>query len=229
MSNIYNIYCDESCHLERDQQKAMVLGCVVLPFDLVKTVSDEIKAIKIKHGLHPMTELKWIKVSNNKLQMYHDICRYFIQEDCIRFRAVLVPDKTKLNHKAFDQTQDVFYFKMFYYVLNEVIIKDNLYKIYFDYKDKYENQQIIDLFKYVVSNTKIERESISHQLVHSHESQLIQLTDLLIGAVGYKARLDLTNNAKSNIVHYLEEELKIDINQTTSHFDKFNILRWKAR
>ncbi|MBM3212816.1 DUF3800 domain-containing protein [Candidatus Poribacteria bacterium] len=46
MNNKYNIYCDESCHLENDKQKAMVLGCVVLPYDMVKTVSDEIKAIK---------------------------------------------------------------------------------------------------------------------------------------------------------------------------------------
>lgn len=26
MSETFNIYCDESCHLEHDQQKVMVLG-----------------------------------------------------------------------------------------------------------------------------------------------------------------------------------------------------------
>jgi len=33
MSEIYNIYCDESCHLENDRQKAMVLGSVWCPLD----------------------------------------------------------------------------------------------------------------------------------------------------------------------------------------------------
>jgi hypothetical protein len=28
MSETYNLYCDESCHLENDGQQAMVLGAV---------------------------------------------------------------------------------------------------------------------------------------------------------------------------------------------------------
>ncbi len=28
MTNTFNVYCDESCHLENDHQKAMVLGVV---------------------------------------------------------------------------------------------------------------------------------------------------------------------------------------------------------
>ena len=28
MDSIYNIYCDESCHLENDCEKAMVLGAI---------------------------------------------------------------------------------------------------------------------------------------------------------------------------------------------------------
>ncbi len=29
MSQVFNIYCDESCHLENDRQKAMVLGAIL--------------------------------------------------------------------------------------------------------------------------------------------------------------------------------------------------------
>jgi len=31
MTPIYNVYCDESCHLENDNQKIMVLGAVWSP------------------------------------------------------------------------------------------------------------------------------------------------------------------------------------------------------
>ncbi len=33
MSDIFNVYCDESCHLENDHRKVMVLGAVWCPFD----------------------------------------------------------------------------------------------------------------------------------------------------------------------------------------------------
>ena len=33
MSDTFNVYCDESCHLENDHQKAMVLGAVWCPLD----------------------------------------------------------------------------------------------------------------------------------------------------------------------------------------------------
>lgn len=31
MGETYNIYCDESCHLENDRQQAMVLGAAPVP------------------------------------------------------------------------------------------------------------------------------------------------------------------------------------------------------
>ena len=33
MTEIYNVYYDESCHLEHDRQKAMVLGAVWCPLE----------------------------------------------------------------------------------------------------------------------------------------------------------------------------------------------------
>jgi hypothetical protein len=38
MSQVFNIYCDESCHLEHDQQKAMVLGAVWCPLEKIKKI-----------------------------------------------------------------------------------------------------------------------------------------------------------------------------------------------
>jgi len=32
MSLIYNIYCDESCHLEHDRQPVMVLGAISVEY-----------------------------------------------------------------------------------------------------------------------------------------------------------------------------------------------------
>jgi hypothetical protein len=32
MTQVFNVYCDESCHLEHDRQKVMVLGAIGCSF-----------------------------------------------------------------------------------------------------------------------------------------------------------------------------------------------------
>jgi hypothetical protein len=50
MSQTYNIYCDESCHLEHDRQQVMVLGAVWCPAENAHDVSVRIREIKASHG-----------------------------------------------------------------------------------------------------------------------------------------------------------------------------------
>lgn len=45
----YNIYCDESCHLEHDRQPIMVIGGMWCPKEATKEISDEIREFKNRH------------------------------------------------------------------------------------------------------------------------------------------------------------------------------------
>lgn len=63
MSDLYNIYCDESCHLENDNKPCMVLGAVWLPNEKKEEVMRDMSEIKKSHGLSSHYELKWQKVS----------------------------------------------------------------------------------------------------------------------------------------------------------------------
>ena len=42
MSHVFNVYCDESCHLENDHQTAMVLGAVWCPLEKTRDISKNI-------------------------------------------------------------------------------------------------------------------------------------------------------------------------------------------
>lgn len=66
MSRI-NIYCDESCHLEHDGIKPMLLGCVWCEESKKDVIFERLRAIKVKYGLKPTCELKWNAVSQAKL------------------------------------------------------------------------------------------------------------------------------------------------------------------
>src|SRR5882757_4002228 len=98
----FNVYCDESCHLENDQQQVMLLGAVCCPKDFSRSIAKRIKAIKNKHGLSPSFEIKWTKISPAKIDFYMDVLSYFFEEHSLSFRALIIPDKTKLCHDSFD-------------------------------------------------------------------------------------------------------------------------------
>jgi hypothetical protein len=50
MSPTYNIYCDESCHLQGDRQTVMVLGAVWCETAESRRISETIRRIKQEHG-----------------------------------------------------------------------------------------------------------------------------------------------------------------------------------
>ena len=75
--NDYNVYCDESCHLEKDGKKAMSLGAVWCPKGKVPEINKRIQEIKEKHSIQKGAEVKWTKASPGNMQLYLDIVDYF--------------------------------------------------------------------------------------------------------------------------------------------------------
>ena len=111
MPSTYNVYCDESCHLEHDHLNVMVLGAVWCPKESVRPTSQRIREIKARHGLSKDFEIKWTKVSQAKQQFYLDVLDFFFDSKDLHFRALIVPDKTQLQHEKFGQNHDTFYTK----------------------------------------------------------------------------------------------------------------------
>jgi len=64
---IYNVYCDESGHLEHDHLSVMVLGAVWCPLEKAAEIAGRLREIKVKHSLPASFEVKWAKVSPAKL------------------------------------------------------------------------------------------------------------------------------------------------------------------
>ena len=86
----YNVYCDESGHLERDQQNVMVPGAVWCPRSKVREILVRTREIKTAHGLPMAFEIKWTKVFPAKIDFYLAILDYFFDDD-LHFRALVGP------------------------------------------------------------------------------------------------------------------------------------------
>lgn len=232
MSEIFNVYCDESCHLEHDHQKAMVLGAIWCPVDKSREIAVRLREIKQKHGLAPKFEVKWTKVSPAKTGLYLDLVDYFFDDDDLHFRALIVPDKTKLRHDAIPgQDHDTWYYKMYFDMLKVIFSPDARYRVYLDIKDTRGAEKTAKLHDVLCNNMyDFSRKVIERvQLVHSHEIEQLQLADLLIGAVSYFNRNLHGNYAKEALVARVQERSGYSLLHTTLYREeKVNLFRWQA-
>ena len=232
MSEIFNIYCDESCHLENDHQKAMVLGAIWCPLDKTREIAVRLREIKQKHGLPPDFEVKWTKVSPSKTALYLDLIDYFFDDDDLHFRALIVPDKAKLQHSAFPgQDHDTWYYKMYFDMLKVVFQPDARYRVYLDIKDTRGAEKARKLHEVLCNNMyDFSREVIERlQLVHSHEIEQLQLADLLIGAVSYLNRGLEGSQGKLALIRRIQKRSGYSLTRTTLlRENKVNIFRWQA-
>lgn len=235
----YNVYCDESCHLERDRQPLMVLGAVWCKKNYVSEANKQIRIIKESHGLKSHTELKWTKISPSKALLYRDLVDYFVGDKNLHFRAVVAINKGLLNHEIYDQNHDDWYYKIYFLMLRQIFDPEDTYNVYLDIKDTAGAKKAEKLWNVLCnSNYDFEREIIRKlQIVRSYEVELLQLSDVLIGAVMYANRrrhlpafTEHPSEAKLSVVERLIRKTKYSLIRSTLPFErKMNIFVWSPK
>jgi hypothetical protein len=227
----YNIYCDESCHLENDKMDTMVLGAIWCKSAKAKIVNKEIRDIKIKFGLDKNFEIKWKKVSPAKSEFYLNLIDYFFKNNELHFRGLVVKNKFELKHREYNQDHDTWYYKMYFSLLKIILSPRDQYKIFLDIKDTKSAGKILKLRDVLCDNFyDFSRDIIKEiQFVRSNEINLIQLTDLLIGALSYNQRNIHTSDAKLKIIAEIKKRSNYNLEQSTLFMEKkFNIFFWDA-
>jgi len=242
MREIINIYCDESCHLENEREEVMALGAVYCPASKKSEIFQMLSELKKKHNLIPKNkknpndnrayyELKWNKVSLAKINYFKDVVDYFFADDDLNFRVLVVPDKSKLDYEKFNHTHDTFYYKMYFSMLKVILNPDKAHHIYIDIKDTRSREKVHKL-EQVLRNDKYDyaKEIIKEvQQVRSHEVELIQLADLLTGAVSYVNRGLSDSMAKNILIEHIRHRSKYSLTKSTLiREQKFNIFLWES-
>lgn len=228
----FNIYCDESCHLEKDESTVMVLGGVWCTAIKKDEIFERIKEIKNKHGFGSDFEIKWNKVSIAKVAFYKELVDFFFDDHDLHFRALVVPDKRILDHSKFDQTHDHFYYKMYFDLLKVIMEPSSSYNIYVDIKDTRSQTKIEELQNVLRNNHYDYSKQIVKKIqqVRSHEVALLQLADLLIGAIGYANRGLETNKGKLEIIEKIKKRSGYNLRHSTLYKEnKLNLFIWKGK
>jgi len=216
MDKTFNIYCDESCHLENDHKKFMFLGSMSSAYNQVRLHSSQINELKKKHNFY--AEIKWSKVSQSKFNFYSELIDYFFATD-LKFRAIGV-DKSKINHQLFSQTHDEFYYKMYYHLLNHKTNSLYSYNVYLDIKDTLSARKVRKLREILNIRYGVFR---TVQNIRSHESNLMQLTDFFLGAISYyKNNKEKGNRAKVQLIQRIINKSGVNFDET-NYSEKLNL------
>lgn len=222
--SIFNIYCDESCHLIKDKSSIMLLGAIWCPEEKKKNIAKKIIEIKNKHNIPQNWEMKWVKFSNRKYDCYEELINYFFDEKDLHFRIVVVDNKQNFDSR--NCTWDEFYYKTYFFLLRNILQPEAFFNIYIDKKDTQCKYKIFKL-RDVLCNSKYD---FSHsiikniQTVNSKEIQLMQLTDILMGAVGYYLRGLNKVDGKNKLISLIQERSTYSFTKTTLSMEsKFNI------
>lgn len=177
MTQIANIYCDESRY-SNNQDSYLVIGAVkCLREDKADIVSD-IERLKARHGISG--EIGWKTVSKSKADFYMEIVDWFANSNRIVFRCVMA---NKRNLWSRDD-EDAFYV-VYHQLLSHWMASDNIYHIYLDRKKNSRNGRIPTLKQKVMRDVPETATIACAEEVESRECVPVQIADLLIGAVGY--------------------------------------------
>lgn len=231
----YNVYCDESCHLEKDTSPIMILGAMYCQEERKKEIYDEIRAIKTKHNISSFFEIKWTKVSESKIDFYLELLDYFWNNQDLLYRGLVASGKQLLDHDKYNGGDyDLWYYKMYYRMLDPVILPNDKYHIMVDIKDTRGGKRVAKLREVLCNNIYDFKKEVIDQIgqINSKESEILQLADLINGALAFYHR-GLADNADSNqgkvkFVRALQRHADLD-NNTKYGERKFNLFIWAPK
>lgn len=186
-----DIYCDESRQdllVKKEfincNNHYVCIGGIMVKYELREIIKKEIKNLKKKHDVYG--ELKWGNVSENKLDFYLELVDLFFKYDKeIEFRVVVI-DALEVDNETFnDSDHELGYYKFYYQLIYHWINSSEDYYIFTDYKtnkDKFRLKALKNILNKVCHSECVK----VIQAINSKESLLLQLQNVLMGAVGYK-------------------------------------------
>lgn len=216
----FNLICDESGTSER----YLVVGGLTLPRTNHEALATELAALKKSKGFRAEGEFKWGKVSKGYLPHYKELLEWFFQHlksNHLPFRAHVVDTSAHVYRQYGDGDREKAFYKIFYHLLFQSVRRlaleeegSNVLILLDDKTNRYPFR--LDVLKKAL-NARLKRELGISELVANVEPRqssgknaepLIQIADILIGAIGYVRNGHLNkpgaSPAKVEMVKFLE-------------------------
>jgi hypothetical protein len=217
---VIHLYCDESRHLPHDREPFMLLGLVACPADKARPYHLELRALCREHGLTDDYEMKWTHVRPGKLAFYQAVLAWFLAKEDLSFRALLLPDKAKVFQHLPEDSQDMAYYRLYAQLLRGGMEPGGRYRAFLDQKDTRGGEKVRELESLMRLHAD-DREGeivLGLQQIQSHEARLLQLADVLLGAVGAAHSTLPLPTAKQTLISQLADAIGSPLSWDTAAF-----------
>jgi hypothetical protein len=204
---IFHIYCDES---RQTKDRFMAIGGIIIPVDSIENFSNTIKKFREEQNMY--AELKWTKVSSQKINEYKRFIDYFFalnNTDILRFHCIII-DNHQLNHRKFNKgDREIGFYKFYYQLLLHCFGKryystgnNNRFIVNLDYRN---SSYSLNTLKVILNRGLKKRYNIDTSPFvsiiprDSKKSDIIQVADIILGAIGFqKNGYDLLSGSKTS-------------------------------
>lgn len=233
--HVANIYVDES---SQTKHRYLVLGGIIVPSVDHSAVSALIAEARLPEL--PKGEMKWTKVSKSKLAAYkRAVDAFFTGIDdfsTLDFHCLVV-DTYKIDDKRFNEgSRDIGFNKEIYQLLMKFRrLYRGLFHVYPDRRSTSQRTEDLRLILNRGSAKKGDGRDWPFRRVHFRDSDqelVLQIVDILIGAVAFKLnghdRAENASPAKIDLCEHILSRAKVkDVTRDTSTAGQFTI--WHRR
>lgn len=240
---IYHVYCDES---RQSKDRYMIIGGIIIPSSKVENFNATMKQYRLEQKM--FAELKWSKVSNQKLLEYKRFIDYFFalnNTDNLHFHCIII-DNHQVNHRKFNRgDKELGFYKFYYQLLLHSFGKrycragaDDRFVVHLDYRT---TSYSLNKLKLILNRGMVKKYSInaapfvSIEPRDSHKSELLQINDIILGAIGFqKNGYDLladAKKAKKELANYIAEQAGLsDLKKNSAWVrDRFTLWNFKLQ
>ena len=226
----FEVYCDESqqdlfAGSSGHGSQRVVLGGLWIEADSRKHLKETIADLRRKHNL--LGEFKWTRVSPSRKEFYTELVDLFFACDEARFRAVVLRADELDAVQFHGGDAELMFYKFYYLLLNQWILAANTYRIFLDTKTNRIRQRLPKLHDVLASANRF---SVVEQVqaLPSKEVDLLQLADVLIGAVSYRLHDRKASASKLCVAQEIEHHIGHPIGCTGCAETKLNVFCWHS-
>lgn len=224
------VYCDES----RDDNKSryMLLGGLWIPQQEEGNFEDLCTQFRKSEEHLLNAEFKWYKAgSKNFLPLYKQFVDIFFQCPKVRFNCIVI-DKHKLDISRFHQgDQELAFYKFYFFLLSRNMNPQlSKYLVYLDRRPDKKKGRLEDLLRklneHFSYNGAEDNVVLAVEPRDSKASNAIQMTDVLLGAIGYHREGYRTSLYKLELMKHIATKKSLIDQKIRS--SKFNIWTWQS-
>lgn len=222
------IYCDESnqqllSSTKPTRNRFFLIGGLWLPSAKRRLFKEGIAEIKRTENC--FGEAKWSAVCPSKLSFYMRLVDFFFEQGYdLQFRCIVVDSQKVDLRKHHQADQELGFYKFCYQLLKNWIEDFNDYYIFVDCKTNRMPNRLQILQRFLREGNLLANVH-SVQALPSNQLVLLQVADVLLGAVAAKVNRSVKSEAKATLINRIEHHLNHEIMPTSRTVRKFNVFK----